>query len=183
MHFKLKFYVLQKRSTAFYVFRNIWKGAQENKSKSIATPLHKSLVHPHLGNYVLLFPALKWNRTRKKLRIKMIKGTQAEEAFRCSRVQQRPTKPRGAWERLTRINWQANHKGPWTENNRGLGKHHSYSNFTPPILAAGHTAQTWYRDGHLVWACTSAHTGRCPEKMKHWESLTGLCLITTIIKA
>lgn len=85
MHFKLKFYALQKRSTAFYVFRNIWKGTQENKSKRIAMPLHKSLVHPHLGNYVLLLSALKRNRARKKLRIKMIKGTQAQETFRCSK--------------------------------------------------------------------------------------------------
>lgn len=47
-------------------------------------PLHKSLVHPHLGKYVL-FSALKQNRTRKKLRIKMIKGAQGQEAFRCSK--------------------------------------------------------------------------------------------------
>lgn len=177
MHFKLKFYVLQKRSTAFYVFRNIWKGTQENKSKSIAVPLHKSLVHPHLGNYVLLFSALKRNRTRKKLNRddQRNASTRSLQMFQgCNRDLKNHMGHGKGWPGLTD---KQTTKGPelkMTEAWESI----SYSSFTPPI-----PAEARYRDGHLVWASTSTHTGRCPEKTKHWESLTELCLITTIIKA
>jgi len=35
----------------------------KKKKKSIAVPLRKSPVHPHLGNYVLLFSPLEWDTT------------------------------------------------------------------------------------------------------------------------
>lgn len=42
-----------------HIFRKIWKGTEKTKSNSTAVPLYKSLIHPHLCNYVLLFSPIK----------------------------------------------------------------------------------------------------------------------------